>query len=195
VKTTADYAHSILCLAVDNAEGKVIYQRHELGEKAEKPPSEAERRRASELVVGVCDQINDVLTAILLTDTDTFERFRGDLRSCVERWLLPPLQQQIKEPPASLSATPPPPPADPFAGLRQFARNELKGQERAVIETLCDAGGELPITDLAVKEFVQWNEEFEGFKNAQKRLNPKLKRIGWTVARQSNAAKLIRIRG
>jgi hypothetical protein len=87
------------------------------------------------------------------------------------------------------------PPADPFADLRQFARDNLKGQERRVIEVLCDAGGELPIADLAAKDGVGWSDEFEGFNNAKKRLNRKLKKIGWTVARQSNAAKLNRIEG
>lgn len=85
--------------------------------------------------------------------------------------------------------------ADPYAALRAFARNRLKGQERAVMEALCDAGGELPIADLALKDGLDWDNEFEGFKNAQKRLNPKLKRIGWTLARQNNAAKLNQIRG
>ena len=82
---------------------------------------------------------------------------------------------------------------DPFADLRRFARTKLKGQERAVIEALCDAGGELPIADLAVKDGVDWNDEFDGFKNAQRRLNPKLKRICWRLSRQSNAATLDRI--
>jgi hypothetical protein len=86
-------------------------------------------------------------------------------------------------------------PADPFGDLRRFARTKLKGQERAVIEALCDAGGELPIADLAVKDEIDWNDEFDGFKNAQKRLNPKLKRICWRLSRQNNAATLNRIQG
>jgi hypothetical protein len=86
-------------------------------------------------------------------------------------------------------------PADPFAELRVFARTKLKGQERAVIEALCDAGGELPIADLAILDGVGWDDEFDGFKNAQKRLNPKLKRICWRLSRQNNAATLNRIQG
>jgi hypothetical protein len=79
---------------------------------------------------------------------------------------------------------------DPFADLRRFARARLKGQERAVIEALCDAGGELPIADLAVLDGVSWDDPFNGFRNAQQRLNPKLKPLRWTLVRQSNAAKL-----
>jgi len=87
------------------------------------------------------------------------------------------------------------PPTDAYTKLRQFAREDLKGQERAVVEALCDADGELQIADLAVKDGVGWDDPFEGFKNAQKRLNPKLKRIGCTLTRQNNAAKLNRNRG
>lgn len=84
-------------------------------------------------------------------------------------------------------------PADPFAELRQFARDELKGQERAVIEALCDAAGELPLTDLAVVNGVGWDDPFQGFKDAQRRLKPKLQRIGWTLDRQNNAGCLVNL--
>jgi len=80
---------------------------------------------------------------------------------------------------------------DPFADLRRFARAQLKGQERAVIEALCDAGGELPIADLAVKDGVGWDDEFQGFKDAQRRLNPKLKPEGWRLERRNNAGFLV----
>ncbi|HMP00939.1 MAG TPA: hypothetical protein PKC45_00430 [Gemmatales bacterium] len=82
------------------------------------------------------------------------------------------------------------PPADPFADLRQYARAELKGQERAVIEALCDAGGELPIADLAVKRGVGWDDVNKGFESAQRRLNPKIKKQRWKLTRQNNAARL-----
>ena len=82
--------------------------------------------------------------------------------------------------------------ADPFVKLRDFARGKLKGQERAVVEALCDVGGELPIVDLAVKDGIDWGDEAEGFKNVQRRLKSKLKRIGWTISRQNNAARLRR---
>jgi hypothetical protein len=82
--------------------------------------------------------------------------------------------------------------ADPYADLRQFARDELKGQERAVIEALCDAGGTLRLADLAVKSGVNWTDAKEGFKNARDRLNGKLKNQGWVISRYDNQAKLRR---
>jgi len=81
---------------------------------------------------------------------------------------------------------------DAYAELRAFAHANLKGQERAVIEALCDAGGELPIADLAVKHGVDWDNPFQGYRNAQTRLKSRLKRCGWTLVRQSNAAWLMR---
>lgn len=83
------------------------------------------------------------------------------------------------------------PPADLYETLRQFARADLKGQERAVIEALCDADGELPIADLAVMEGVGWQDPFDGFKGAQRRLNPKLKPHRWRMERRNNAAYLV----
>jgi hypothetical protein len=80
--------------------------------------------------------------------------------------------------------------ADPYAELRRFAQASLKGKERAVVEALCDAGGELSIADLAVKEGVDWDDPLEGFKGAQRRLNDKLKSQFWQLKRQSNKAKL-----
>jgi hypothetical protein len=84
------------------------------------------------------------------------------------------------------------PPADPYADVRQFARTSLKGQERAVVEALCHAGGELPIADLTVREGICWNDAFQGFKDVQRRLNPKLKKLRppWRLHRHHNAAFL-----
>jgi len=117
------------------------------------------------------------------------------------RYALPPaMQEAIRQGEevftrlmVRLSITPAvkmPPPPDPFADPRKFAHAELKGQERAVIEALCDAGGELPIADLAAVGGVGWDDPFNGFRNAQQRLNPKLKSLGWTLMRQNNAANL-----
>jgi hypothetical protein len=84
-------------------------------------------------------------------------------------------------------------PADTYADLRAYARAELKGKERAVIEALADAGRTLPIADLALKDGVGWDKPFQGFKDAQDRLNPKLKPKGWRLKRDNNAATLITI--
>jgi len=85
-------------------------------------------------------------------------------------------------------------PADRFAQLRRFARSNLKGQERAVIEALCDAAGELPLADLAVTDGVGWDDPKTGFKSAQRRLNIKLSREGWNLTRHDNAAKLLAVK-
>lgn len=63
------------------------------------------------------------------------------------------------------------PRADAYTDLRKFANSELKGQERAVIEALCGAAGQLPIADLAVRDGVGWGDPFQGFKDVQRRLN------------------------
>jgi hypothetical protein len=85
------------------------------------------------------------------------------------------------------------PGTDPFADLRRFARDRLKGQERAVIEALCTAGGELPIEELAIDPSVDWSDPFKGFESAQRRLNPKIAKHGWRLTRQGNAAHLMNI--
>ncbi len=82
-------------------------------------------------------------------------------------------------------------PIDSFAELRKFAQDKLKGQERAVIEALCNAAGTLPIADLALKGGVGWDDPTQGFRNAQQRLSPKLKPLCYTLVRQDGAAKLI----
>jgi hypothetical protein len=81
--------------------------------------------------------------------------------------------------------------ADRYADIRQFARSNLKGQERAVVEALCDARGELPIPDLAVKDGVGWGDPFQGFKDVKRRLAPKLKRRGLRLERHDNSARLV----
>jgi hypothetical protein len=95
----------------------------------------------------------------------------------------------------------PPPPKDgstgPHADLRDFARKNLKGKEQAVIEALCDANGERPIADLVIKAglgWVGWDGQTKGFKNVQRRLNPKLKPEGWRLERRKNAATLLRLK-
>lgn len=83
----------------------------------------------------------------------------------------------------------------PYAALLSFARADLKGQERAVIDALCDAGGELPIADLAFKAGVGWDDPFQGFKDSQRRLNPKLRPAGWRLERRHNAGCLVTLGG
>jgi len=80
---------------------------------------------------------------------------------------------------------------DPFADLRRFARAQLKGQERTLIEALCDAGGELPLAD--VKAMFDWQDPIESAWNSLRiRLNKKLEPHGWKVKTQGRAARLTR---
>lgn len=79
--------------------------------------------------------------------------------------------------------------ADPYAALRAFARNRLKGQERAVIEALCDAGGELSLSD--IKTLCDWQDPIESAWNSLRmRLNKKLESHGWKVRTHGRAAIL-----
>lgn len=85
--------------------------------------------------------------------------------------------------------------ADPYVDLRRFARDKLKGQERAVIEALCEAGGEITIANLAISHGVDWNDPMQGFKDVQRRLKKKLKSEGWQLQRQDNSGRLVNING
>jgi hypothetical protein len=78
-----------------------------------------------------------------------------------------------------------------FAVLLRFARDKLTGKERAVIEAVCNAGGILPISDLAIKSGVNWKfDANKKFEDVQRRLNQKIKKIGWRLSRRGNAANL-----
>jgi len=84
------------------------------------------------------------------------------------------------------------PPADPFADLRNYARTKLKGQERAVVEALCDAGGELPLAD--VKTLCDWQDPIESAWNSLRmRLNHKLESHGWKLKTQGRTARLTKL--
>jgi len=85
------------------------------------------------------------------------------------------------------------PPADPYAAIRQFARTNLKGQERAVIEAICDTGGELPLADLTVTAGVEWECPKKGFEGVQRRLKDRLRRHGWTLIRHDSVVKLLTV--
>jgi hypothetical protein len=84
--------------------------------------------------------------------------------------------------------------AGPYAELLRFARAELKGKERAVIEAVCWAGGTLPLPKLAKAEGVDWIDWQTAFQSLQVRLNPKLRKVGWRIVRQNNAAHLVKLR-
>ncbi len=85
--------------------------------------------------------------------------------------------------------------ADQYKDIRAFAKENLKGQERATVEALCDAGGELPIADLALKPGVSWAVPFEGFKGTQRRLHKKTAFVKrWRLERKDNVAHIVFVR-
>lgn len=86
-------------------------------------------------------------------------------------------------------------PPDAYTEVRQFARAQLKGIERALIEALCDADGELPLADLAFKTGVDWEDPVQNFAGAQRRLKPKLHPLGWELRRRNNGGILRRYSG
>lgn len=126
----------------------------------------------------------------LLSDAET--RLAAERSRARREYLLP---RAAAIPPSAPDLLPPSqgatPPTDPYADLRRFARYELKGQERAVVDALCGEGGEVSIADLAVKEGVGWGDPFQGFKDARRRLNTKLKPQGWRLERRNNTAYLV----
>jgi hypothetical protein len=80
------------------------------------------------------------------------------------------------------------PVADGFADLRRLAR-DLSKQERAFVEALCDAGGELSLVD--VKTLCDWQDPIESAWNSLRtRLNKKLESHGWKVTTKGRAARI-----
>jgi hypothetical protein len=86
LRTTAELAHAILCLAVDEAEGAAILGRTRRPAGLGQPLSERDREHAARQTV-TAGQIGEVLSNMLVMDQDTFRGFKGAFRSCVERLL------------------------------------------------------------------------------------------------------------
>jgi hypothetical protein len=82
--------------------------------------------------------------------------------------------------------------------LRDFAANfPLKGDQRKVVELICDHNGSCPLADLAVA--MGWNREEAGskFNDIKKPVQAKLKkaRMPWRLERRDNCARAHRIPG
>lgn len=76
--------------------------------------------------------------------------------------------------------------------LRQFAAQELKGKQRRVIELLSDAGGSVPIRDLASDPKIGWQAPYDNaVKSIVRELNTKLK--DWRIERQDNELRVKRV--
>jgi hypothetical protein len=79
--------------------------------------------------------------------------------------------------------------------VRAFAAAELKGKQRAVVEAVCDGGGEMPLADLAVRPDVEWGaRDFDDSWNSLKKaVKAKLRKVGYQLERNGNAARLVRL--
>jgi hypothetical protein len=86
LKTVPEYVHSIICIAVDHAEGEEIFRRDELNELRGEPPDRQKRERAARLVVDA-SQIEDILSNMLVMDGGTFQRFKDEMKRRVESLL------------------------------------------------------------------------------------------------------------
>lgn len=145
----------------------------------------------SELYVRMVSESSAALRNQLLKEnTDAYRESAEAIQSSTEAAIATAVANQT--PKVEIASAPP---ADEFAALRQFACDELKGQERAVLEAVCESRGKLPIADLAVRKGVDWDDVFQGFKDAQRRLNPKLKQRMFTISRQDNCAVLKPVKG
>lgn len=119
---------------------------------------------------------------------DLIKNSRNLVEELASRYGTPPEESQSLPPSEGEK-----PHTDPFAELRQFARRVLKGKSRAVLESLCNADGEIAIAELAIRDGVDWDNPQKGFENVQAQLNKKLKSVGWRITRQSNAARFVAI--
>lgn len=84
---------------------------------------------------------------------------------------------------------------DPFADLREFARDELVKLQKAIVLTLISHDGPVPIEDLPMLLDHEWDDAEEGYKGLAKHVNPKIKSLGWKIARLDSAARLVKIKG
>ena len=74
-----------------------------------------------------------------------------------------------------------PPANGPFTGLADvLGKLRLAGNERDIVQTLCERSGRVPLCDLAT--LCEWSTPFDGTWNAARmRLNKKLKKHGWRL--------------
>ena len=80
-------------------------------------------------------------------------------------------------------------PAGDFRDLAKWTANNLKKTQRAMVETLIDNGGRLPIPDLTTLAKVG------DFNRTYQRVNGRLRKVGWHIIRHDNQAHLERLKG
>lgn len=84
---------------------------------------------------------------------------------------------------------------DSFGEVAAFARAKLRGKSARIITLVIQAGGSIPITDLAVDIEIDWNasEHENEWNSAKNRINQQLKAIDWRLAQRDHQAVLNRI--
>ena len=118
-------------------------------------------------------------------ETPWFWRFESLFRTLDTPATAPPTPPTPT--PALTSATP-----DPFAPLRRFAHDHLKGQQRRVLTALCDSDGVLGLE--MVGGICDWEDPIESSWNSLRcALNQKLRPLGWQIRTHDRTAKLVSI--
>jgi hypothetical protein len=80
-----------------------------------------------------------------------------------------------------------------FYDLRDFARSDLKGKQRRIVELLCDNDGEVPLAILASDPAIRWKKPWDnsyGKAQGQIRLKLRAANIRFYLSRVDNSATL-----
>ena len=77
-----------------------------------------------------------------------------------------------------------------YQQLAKWAADKLKGKQRRTVELLAENNGRIEMKDLATDPAIDWEAPFDNqFNSLAKAVNPKLRKIGWRIFRQSNEAR------
>ena len=77
-----------------------------------------------------------------------------------------------------------------YQQLAKWAADKLKGKQRRTVELLAENNGRIEMKDLATDPAIDWKAPFDNqFNSLAKAVNPKLRKIGWRIFRQSNEAR------
>jgi hypothetical protein len=85
------------------------------------------------------------------------------------------------------------PPVHGLDQLAKWASDDLKGQGRSVIETLCQSDGQMSLAELAIRPGVNWENPHKGWEGVQRRLRSWLRKKRWRLSRLNNIGRLIAI--
>jgi hypothetical protein len=83
-----------------------------------------------------------------------------------------------------------------FYALGNWAKEDLKGKQRRIIELLIEENGEMLLADLAIDSQVSWHDPYsDQWNSIRRQLNLKLtaKRLPWRLNTKSKHATLTKI--